>query len=603
MHKIITSIMFLTLFAFGTLTASATTVNITASVDKNVISLDDQITLTLTIYAEARSVSEPKIPQIDGLDIYQSGSSQSFNFVNGKISTSYTYTYILIPSRAGRFTIPSFSVRVKGREYKSDPIVVDVKSQGTQVPGAQSGRIHKNSNALAKEESLGNKKVFITASLDKSSAYVNEQVTLTFKFYQAIRLSGNPELERPKFEGFWVEDLPPQRKYYETVNGIRYYVVEIKTALFPTSSGEKVIEPYKLTITPDEFSTLFNWDPFDMFNGRIAPPKPQTLYTKRIKLNVKPLPLEGKPADFTGAVGNFNFRAAPDIIETEVNEPINFTMSISGTGNIKAVEKPNITIPPEFRSYPSNSSENISKTNYKFGGTKKFEEILIPNSPGTFNLPPVSFSYFDLMKGKYITLKSKSYTIKVKPSTVVGSSGGPTAVQDIGSTIKDLRYLKTDLGSYSAHLTLYNSPIFWAIQIIPVFAIFGLFLVRRRKDKLENDISYARHRRAKSVSKKILKLSLKHLKEREYKEFYASVSKALINYLADKLSLSPSGLTNDIIQNALRNKVSEEITAEIFEILKICDFHRFSPSTETGKDESKFISRIEKLIDTLEKNL
>ncbi|MBD3169138.1 MAG: hypothetical protein GF307_06615 [candidate division Zixibacteria bacterium] len=579
-------------------------VDIRATVDKTEVGLDEQINLSLSITADSRAIPDPKVPEIRGFEIYSSGSSQSFNFINGQVSSSVTHNYVLIPTRPGKYTIPPFTVRVKAKEYQSRAINVTVLKSSTRStkPPASNSRGNQITGAGKDAE-----KIFITASVDKKTAYVNEQVTLTFKFYQAIRLLGSPELTRPSFSGFWVEDLPPQKTYYENVNGVRYYVTEIKSALFPTSPGEKVIEPFKVTVMPDDFTSFFGRDPFDMFGDNFfgrRRSEPKILTTDQVKLNIKPLPLEGKPSGYTGAVGQFSMQAMPDIVETEANQPINFTVRISGTGNIKAIERPQLKVPPEFRSYPSNSSENISKEGYKLSGTRTFEEVLIPKSPGSFDLPAVEFSYFDPRKEKYVTLKSEIYSFKVNPSEGNGAGAGmPVAVQDIGSSIKDLRYLKTEITGQQTRMALYSSPVFWALQVVPLLAIIGVLAVRKHRDKLEDDAAYARRVRAKSISKRVLKEADSSLRKGDKIKFYSAVSRALTGYLADKLALSAAGLTTDMMHLHLKDKVSGKQLDEILNVLRLCDFHRFASVSESNGQEREFLNRVEKLIMELEKSL
>ncbi|MCP4632028.1 MAG: protein BatD [candidate division Zixibacteria bacterium] len=578
-------------------------VDISANVDRTSISMNGQISLTLNINSDSRSIPDPKIPDINGLEIYSSGSSQGYNFINGKISSSVTYTYILVPTNTGKLTIPPFSVRVKGREYKTKPIAISVSAGGRQPSRQDNTRRQDRTQRGSDDE----QKVFITAELDKKTAYVNEQVTLTFKFYQAIRLLGNPDLDPPSYSGFWVEDLPPQKKYYENIHGVRYYVNEIKTALFPTSPGNKEIEPFKITVTPDNISSFFGRDPFDILNddffGRRRN-EPKILRTDKLNIEVKPLPLEGKPADFSGAVGKYSMQAMPDIVQTEVNQPINFTIRISGTGNIKSISRPLLDSPLEFRSYPSNTSERISKENYIVSGTRTFEEVLIPQSPGTFDLPSVELSYFDPTDRKYKKLNSKNYTIKVSPSSITESGNGvPIAVQDIGSAVKDLRYLKTELSGYSSKFVLYKSKVFWGTQLIPVMAIFAILIAKKRKDKLIDDVVFARRQRARAISKRVLKKAEKYLRNNDRAAFYTSVHDALTGFIADKLSLSAVGLTTDMIRDELGGKISQEILDETLGLLRTCDFHRFASVDDSGKDNREFLRRVEGNVLSLEKSL
>jgi hypothetical protein len=578
-------------------------VDISATVDRNVVGLEEQIVLTLSITADSRSIPDPQVPDMPTLDVFSSGSSQSFNFVNGEFFASKSYTYIIMPTRPGNFTIPPFKVRVKGHEYKSEPIEIKVQSSSTR--GSQSTAPPKSSRS-SKVRSESGEKVFIDAEIDKKSAYIGEQVTLTFRFYQAVRLLNEPELVRPSFTGFWIEDLPPNKKYYQTIRGVRYYVTEIRTALFPTSPGEKEIEPFRVTVVPDAFQSFMNRDPFDIFGDNFfgrGRGEPQILTTRKLKLNVRPLPLEGKPAGFTGAVGKFTMQAMPDVVETETNQPVNFTIRISGSGNIKTIDRPQIKTPAEFRTYPSNTSEQINKDNYIVSGTRTFEEVLIPKSPGTFEVSPVEFAYFDPVKENYVTLKSSSYTFKVKPSAVDVAQGSAVDRQAIGSAQKDLRYLKTDLSAGSRRFALYNSPVFWIIQTLPLAGIVVALMARKRKDRFERDIDYARRRRAKAISRKILKTAEKSLADNDKTRFYGDIRRALAGYLADKLAMAPSGLTNEVLREAMNGRVSGELLKETLDILNTCDFHQFASGTAAAGDGKKFMARVEKHILELEKAL
>jgi len=275
----------------------AQTISITANVDKNRLALDDQLVFQVTVSGDVSNLPAPTLPGIQGFTAYSRGTSQNVSFVNGRVSSSVTYNYALVPQSPGTFTIGSVILRYKNQEYKSEPITVEVvKSQQSAAQGQPASGQQQATTA-----SKG-RNIFITTSLDKKTAYVGEQITLSFKFYRNINIMSNPNYVAPNTTGFWAEDLPPQLQYYANVDGSRYVVVEIRTALFPTSPGRYTIGEAQLQCSVSNFS------PDDFFGGFFSQGNTQVLKSNPIIVNVLPLPEAGKPPDFSGAVGSYRIK-------------------------------------------------------------------------------------------------------------------------------------------------------------------------------------------------------------------------------------------------------------------------------------------------------
>ena len=283
--------LFLTLLGLLALPALAAEVTVRAQVNRTQLAPEDQLQLDVVVEGQARGNEPPQLPALGDFEVYTSGTSQQVNWVNGAVSAATTYSYVLSPKREGKFVIGAITVRMAGKEYKTEPITVTVTSGGGQNAGPAPGAAGAGRAAVEEE---GSRDFFVVARVDKQHAYVNEQVLYTFYLYYATQIS-NPNYSSPDFQGFWVEKLKDsEQQSYKMLNGRRFVVTELTTALFPTSSGKLTIEAASLRLTqlPSQFGFSF----FDRGVDRV-------LRTKPITVDVAALPVASKPAIFEGAVG------------------------------------------------------------------------------------------------------------------------------------------------------------------------------------------------------------------------------------------------------------------------------------------------------------
>ena len=573
-----------------------------AVVDRTEVGLDDQITLTISVSGQVKSIPQPELPSLEGFTVHSAGRSQNFTYSGGKIASSVTFNYILVPRKAGKFTIGSAEIVLDGKTYKTDPINVTV-SAGEEPESAPTPSEKKS----VQKKAMEGKDLFIETVVNKKKAYVNEQITLTFRFYQGVRLFNNPQYVPPSLTGFWTEDLPPRKQYYKVVNGRQYFVQELKTALFPTAAGKHTIGKAELKCTVEDLDRFLKKDPFRMLDRDLMSlfrqGKPQVLRSKPIQIDVLPLPEMGKPEDFAGTVGSFNMKVGLDKKEVKVGEPITLKMKISGAGNVKSVGKPKIPELKDFRIYDSGSSENISKKNYLVQGVKSYEMVLIPKKAGNYNVPSLEFSFFEPKSKTYKVLRSNPILITALP----GAEVSPTQMaelskQEIGYAIKDIRYIKLstsqlkDQGGY-----LYKNPVFLFFQLIPLLVLVVAWRYQRHQEKLNSDVGYARMRRAGKLAKKRLKDAGKLMSAEKSEEFYCEVAKAMTGYVGDRLNLPAHGLTKEGIESELSNGgVEKEKIDNLLKLLDSCDYARFAPgSSETG-EMKRFLSSAEKAIVDLE---
>ncbi len=567
--------------------------NFTASVDKNRLEIGDQLTLTLVVTGNVQKIPEPKVKNVGDFAQYASGRSQNITFVNGAVTATTQLNFVLVAKKVGTFKIGPAELEIGGNLLQTVPMTITVLPSGS-VPKQQAPA---PSEAEVRE---GLKDIFVTASVDKSRVYVSEQVTYTVKFFQAVRLFDNPEYYPPSVTGFWKEDMPPQTSRYETVNGRRYLVSEVKMALFPTASGRATIGEATVKCKVEDLDALFNRDPFNtdlnqFFNRGM---REKVLRSNPITVEVLPLPEGNQPDDFTGAVGQFQMKAEWSKKTTQVNEPVTAKTTVWGAGNVKSIAEPKVAAPQNFRVFLSGSSERMTREGVKIGGGKTFELSFVPREPGTFSLPPITFSYFDPAQKRYLTLKGRPLDLTVTGTRELAGGYSGVTQKELDVKQSDLRYLKKELGD--EHGSFVGSAGFWALQTLPFFLLAGAVAMRRVRDREESDVSYFRSRRASKMVKKGLS-EIRAASNLPAVEYFGRLSKMLLGYLGDRFNVSSWGMTRgEIVALLVSNRVADEHKVSLMELLDLADRARFSGWQPPLPEREESLAKAERIIRTLE---
>ncbi|MDD5657863.1 MAG: BatD family protein, partial [Elusimicrobia bacterium] len=367
--------------------------SVTAQVNKTQVALDDQVVLAVTVTGPQASLPDPRIPVLQNFSIYSSGRNQSISFVNGRVSSSVTHTFVLVPRAAGQGLIPPITVSQQGDSARTEPIEILVADGAAPAPRPRDdGGAPPTARRPANAPDL-----FLTAELDKKSAFVNEQATLSVKFHTAVSLLGNPEYVAPKIEGFLTEDLPPLRHYNAEIGGRLYYVTEIKTALFPLRTGRLSIGAgsIRAQVREEAAGDPFSADFFDRFLSQgLAAARARTLSSRPLTLEVHPLPESGKPPDFSGAVGRFSLAANLDKQRGKVGEPVTLSVTIKGEGGLSAIRDPVWPALPSWRAFDPVASVSQEKTGDLVRGTRVVRIVLVPRVSGELAVPPLTLSFF-----------------------------------------------------------------------------------------------------------------------------------------------------------------------------------------------------------------
>lgn len=591
--------------------ASAQDASFGASVDKNPVAFGDQFTLTFVLNnAGMGGGKDMKLPDLGNFHI-MSGPNQStsMQFINGAVSSSVTYSYILQPKDMGKFTIGSATIDVGGKQLRTQPIALEVV-KGAPRPKQQQPQAAAPDDVGAQ---IGDN-LFLKATVDRTHVIQGEQINLTFKLYTRVSVSNYGVDKNPTMTGFWSEDVETPKNIAlsnETVNGKQYRVGIIrKMALFPTQSGTLEIAPMEATTqvqiqsrSVDPFDAFFR-DPF----GRTVNYK---VKSEPLKIKVDPLP-PGAPSAFKGAVGKFSMSCGVDKKTTKTNEPVTLKVTIAGTGNIKILEVPEIELPKDFEQYSPKVTDTINRQEGKISGSKTFEYLLIPRYPGRKTIKPVTFSYFDLTKHQYATLQSPQIELNVEQGTAVAPAviaGGSR--EDVQLLSQDIRFIKVSQPSFSRPgQYVYRSGLFLALLVLPFVGLAGTLVFARQRQAEMLDAAGYRNRRALKVAQKGLKQAENLLASKvsgnsaQKLAFYSEVSRALHTYLGDKLNIQQADMSIETVLGELADRsVNGGIPTALRSLWETCEMARFAPMSMEAAAMQKTYDEARRLIVELERTL
>jgi len=560
------------------------------------IGLEDEAFLAITVTGSG-SLPDPELPNLSMFEVSSQGTSTNISIVNGSMQSTHAFNYRLFPKRQGTFVIKPAAVVYKRKRYESQEVSLTVLSSGVGTP--------RTLEKAAETGSGETRDVFLLAELNKKKAYVNEQVTLTIKFCHAVSLLSQPDYTQPSTTDFWSDMIEPQRTYYQNINGRRYNVIEINTALFPTRSGKLSVGSAMVTVNVKEQRSRQRRDPFSMFDNMFDRGKAKTVRSSPQTIEVLPLPTESKPSDFSGTVGEFFITSSTDKTKTEVNQPITVTYKIRGTGNVKTIAEPEIEDLADFRVYRASSSEKIEKIEGVIGGTKVFEETYIPKRAGKLTIPPVSLNYFNPQTKKYKTVSTKPINIQVAQAALSEYADIPlpnVAGRIIDTKAKDIRYIKTDAGDLSHRKPLLiATPLYLILNGVPVLILALVWVGYKRREKLSSDIGYARSRLARKMARKRLAKARKLSNSAQVSDFYAEIRFALFAYIADKLNISPHGLTGDKLLEIMESSnIDEDILSKTKSLLRKADYAQYSSSSDSSRDIQSSLKAAEVILIKLE---
>jgi len=575
-----------------------------ASVNTNKVSLGTVLRLTLT-FNGAQNVQAPELPTIDGFEARYFGPSSRISIINGQYSGSVAHTYNLFPLKVGKFQIPSINVDISGKTFTSDPI--DVEVVDTPVSPTYQPDEEQQPAALNIKD-----KIFLTIEVPKTQAYLNEKIPVTVKLFIAGLSVRDVQYPEFKPNDFLTEEFQKPKQYSQTLGGVLYDVLEFNTYIYPSRTGELTIDPAKVSCNilyrsaqrQSSFDGFFDNDFFDhdfggLFGG--IEKYPVNLESVDLTLNVLPLPEEGKPQNFSGTVGQFNFSAQVSPQNVNAGDPVTLRMAVEGDGNLKTVEMPSLKTGGNLKVYdPQIKEEN---------GKKILEQVVIPTVEGSQQIPILSFSYFDPQTKTYQTITQGPFDIEVNKSKeeesfkvveakkdAVKEEASP---EDLG---RDLIFIKERPGNFQAiGYHVYKAPAFLGLVVISFFIFVGLFVAHQQTHRLKTDAAYARKLRAPKKAKQGLEQARQFMAQGQQKEFYDVVFKTLQDYFGNKFHLPAGSVTVETIAAVLKAAPQDSVLDKLKMVFAQCEMVRYaslSPDTAKMKD---IFAKTQEIIDYVER--
>ncbi|MEI7508759.1 MAG: BatD family protein [Flavobacterium sp.] len=563
-----------------------------ANVSKNTLGLNERVRIEFSMNDDGDNFVPPNFEACGFRVVGGPSQSISQSWINGRSSFQKSYTYVLLPLKKGNLVIRQAIIEINGQQYKTLPVKINVTDAIKQPNDPNESASVRADNNL-----------YLVADISKTNPYVNEPITVVYKLYFSynIGITNWRELNKPKYNDFWSQNIDIKNLVAEEgmFKGERYrYVVLRKTVLYPQKAGKLEIEPLSLDIDCQVPRGRPN------FFGQVQVVEDSKRVSAGSKvIAVKPLPEAGKPKDFSGAVGKFNFKVTPSRTGLKFGESLNLNVSVTGTGNLKLFGLPKPEVPSTLEMYDPEHSENVTTPLTGMTGSIADKYTIIPQSKGNFPIKPMHFTYFDLSSGTYKTITSPSIMLNVLDGPglsnaapiVAGTSKVPTTSNKAFAYIKQKTNLKPVVSK-----DFLGSGLFYSLMILPFLGIPALILFRKRKEADDADIIGNKKKKSNALAKKYLSEAQKQINNKE--PFYIALEKAMHNFLKAKLSMETSDMSKDKIKEILLSRsVHAETVSDFINLTENCDFARYAPSTSVTIQQDydkavEIISNLEKQI-------
>jgi hypothetical protein len=419
----------------GALRAAETAVR--AEVDARKLGLDDQVVLTLTLEGNANLAQDVAPPTFRNLRVAGGPSvSTQVSIVNGSFSQQRLYTWVLQPTAVGKAEVGSFTVKLAGGEKSTEPIALEV------VPGSvrPAPRRADPFDPFDGQDPFGlfprqrgtrrpPPKVLVKAVPSRDRLHVGEPLLLTYFVYTQTSITDVGFADAPQYPGFWSEDLEQPRGgprgEAAAVGSERFDRFPVlRKLLYPTRAGKLTIPAatFRIGVPRQGF--------FDVGSAKL------NRASEPVEVNVDPIPEE---PGFSGAVGRFRASAAVDKPSVALGEAATLRFRVEGSGNLKWIEKgPSLNL-PGAKVYPPNATSDLKKGPDGISGSKTWEFAIVPETAGTLEVPPLSFSYFDPAAGRVVRTESAALPLVVQGSATAPTLAAPVAASALARSALPLR--------------------------------------------------------------------------------------------------------------------------------------------------------------------
>jgi hypothetical protein len=526
-------------------------------------------------------------PSFEGFDVV-GGPNQAISnsYINGKRSYSKKYSYFLAPRSKGNFTIGQATIEIDDEMYKTIPVAIEVTN-------AVSKPKERNSTEIVAAEN-----VHLVAEISKTNPYLNEAITVVYKLYVSRDVSITSswrEINTPKYADFWSQNIDSQGNYktYEGMyQGEPYrYVILRTTVLYPQKTGDLKIEPLTLDVPIDVPGNRR-----DLFGRRLMSRTNKIISAGERTISVKPLPTEGRPSDFNGAVGDFDFDVAINKTELNANESLELNVSVSGKGNLKLIELPTLKLPSSLEVYEPERNSNVRTSNSGMSGEISERYTVVPQYKGTYPIRPITFSYFDPKTESYVTKNSEEIVIDVANGPLNSERSTAESTSNAQPVLSEDQFkyiqLEADLEPIQQD-RFFKTGLFWSLLAGPFLLIPIFIFIGKKRDRRRADVTGNRLRKADRLAKKYLAEAKRNMNQKA--AFYEALERALHNYLRAKLDIETTEMSKERIKILLEeHHISEDQVGEFLNLLKSCEYARYTPASDVAiqQDYKRAVSNV-----------
>jgi hypothetical protein len=586
-------IVFVSIFLFGFILKAQDAAGVTfeMKLSKPKLGLNERLRVDFIMNKDGDNFSPPDFV---GFKVLM-GPSQSISssWINGVRSYSKSYSYTLAPTSKGKFRINQATIVIGGQTYKSLPQDIEVTTA-----------VDKPSDQMTADD-IADENLHLVAEVSQSNPYMNEAITVIYKMYvsPSISVSNYQLLDNPKYNNFWSQDIKVTSLNAQngTFKGKPYrYVILKRVVLYPQKSGKLEIEPISLDVTVDVPTNKR-----DFFGGRVYAQTNKTVSAGNRTINVKALPLENQPADFNGAVGDFDFSVTTSKSSLNASESLQAVVEVTGKGNLKLFKLPELNLPSSLEVYEPEFTEGVRTTLGGMQGKINNSYTIVPSFRGKYPLPSIPFSFFNPKTETYTTLNSSEIVINVLegPNSAASTTANTSSTnkQSVIAANSQFNFLKLNANLSPIGTTyFFGSNLFYLLLLVPLLFIPIAILFRKKRDEIASDVVGNKVKKANRLARRYLSKAKKELGNKE--SFYVALEKALHNYLKAKLKIETSEFSKDKISELLLQKNVDETTINSFvALLKNCEAARYSPFSNVQMQEdyekaSEVISLIDKQV-------
>lgn len=542
-----------------------------AKVSKNTLGLNERLRIDFVMNIDGDNFNEPFF---EGFRVIAGPSQQvSQSWINGRSSFEKVYSYYLLPNQKGTLIIKQATIEYEGRIYKTSPIKVTVTAAIEQPKDPNDISVSADNN------------LYLVADISKTNPYINEPITVVYKLYFGYNtaITNFRELSKPTYNDFWsqnidIKQLVPEEGMFR---GEKFpFVVLKKVVLYPQKSGKLTIEPLSLDIDVELPTNRRN-----MFGQMLVKQDSKRVSAGTKTISVKALPETGKPADFSGAVGNFDFKVRPSKTDLKNGESLELVVSVSGKGNMKLFNLPKPVVPNALEMYDPVHNERVNTSLAGMTGKISDSYTIIPQYKGDYPIKPMQFSYFDLGSGTYKTITSEEIMVNVldgptASEPAVAPNGG--GKKNVISSTAQFKFIALDTNLRPTEKDdFFGSQRFYTLLLLPFLMIPLIVLFKKKKEAIDSDVTGNRIRNNNRLAKKYLSEAKKQINNKE--PFYVALEKAMHNFLKAKLHIETSEMSKENIRELLLNRNAKpEAVQDFIALTENCEVARYAPSSSTA---------------------